>query len=93
MLHWVMRESPERPPVEVTLRFFALLREQRGLSEERVRTQATSARGLYDELAARHGFSLPGDRVGVAINGAFAALDAELQAGDTVVFIPPIAGG
>ncbi len=77
----------------VKLRYFALLREQRGLESETRQTGAATARALYRELAAAHGFTLAEDRVGVAINDAFASWDRPLAAGDTVVFIPPVAGG
>ncbi|MFI5357102.1 MAG: MoaD/ThiS family protein [Opitutales bacterium] len=75
------------------LQYFALLREQRGRNEETVETAATSPAALYMELAAAHKFTLPFDRVRAAVNGAFVPADAALQPGDTVVFIPPVAGG
>jgi molybdopterin converting factor subunit 1 len=77
----------------VRLEYFALLREQRGLDAETVETAATTARALYRELAASHGFTLPEARVRVAVNNAFASWDRALAANDTVVFIPPVAGG
>jgi molybdopterin converting factor subunit 1 len=77
----------------IQLRYFALLREERGLAAETVETTARTPRDLYQELAGRHGFSLPADRVGVAVNESFAAMDHALAAGDVVVFIPPVAGG
>ncbi len=77
----------------VKLRYFALLREQRGLDAETRDTTAATARDLYREIAAAHGFTLTEDRVGVAINNAFASWDQDLAANDTVVFIPPVAGG
>jgi sulfur-carrier protein len=77
----------------IQLRYFALLREERGLAAEVIETTARTPRDLYQELAGQHGFSLPADRVGVAINESFAAMDRELAANDVVVFIPPVAGG
>ena len=77
----------------VRLKYFAILREQRGLEGETLETTAATARELYRELAARHGFTLAEDRVGVAINNAFARWDRPLAADDSVVFIPPVAGG
>lgn len=79
--------------MRLNLQYFALLREQRGLSAETLETAAATPAALYDELRARHGFTLPGDRVRAAVNGAFVPADAPLHAGDTVVFIPPVAGG
>ncbi len=77
----------------IVVQYFAILREQRGLAEETLVTAAATPAALYDELRARHRFTLPGDRVRAAVNDAFVAADAPLRAGDRVVFIPPVAGG
>ena len=77
----------------VHVQYFAILREQRGLNEETFSTSAATPAALYEELRARHGFTLPGDRVRAAVNEAFVAGDARLHEGDRVVFIPPVAGG
>ena len=78
---------------KVHLQYFAILREQRGLGDETLATTATTPAELYDELRARHAFTLPGDRVRAAVNDAFVSPDAPLHDGDRVVFIPPVAGG
>ena len=78
---------------KIHLQYFALLREQRGLSTETIPTSAPTARALYDELRARYPFTLPADRLRVALNGEFAPWDAPLVDGMQVVFIPPVAGG
>lgn len=75
------------------VQYFAILREQRGLDSERLATDAASPNALYDELRARHGFTLPGDRVRAAVNDEFVPGDAKLREGDRIVFIPPVAGG
>jgi molybdopterin synthase sulfur carrier subunit len=77
----------------VHVRYFAVLREQRGLEEERIETEAVSAAELYEELRGRHRFSLPADRLRVAINDDFAPWTALVNDGDELVFIPPVAGG
>lgn len=77
----------------VHIQYFAILREQRGLTEEKLTTPAATPAALYEELRARHGFTLPGDRVRAAVNDAFVPGDAKLREGDRVVFIPPVAGG
>jgi len=86
-----LRQLTQSRPIR--LRYFALLREQRGLESETLDTSAVTARDLYRELAATHGFTLAVERVGVAINDAFANWDRKLASGDSVVFIPPVAGG
>ena len=79
--------------ITVTVQYFAILREQRGLSEEKLTTSAMSLTALYDELRARHKFTLPGDRIRAAVNDAFVPSSSSLREGDRIVFIPPVAGG
>jgi sulfur-carrier protein len=77
----------------VTVQYFAILREQRGLAEETVTTAAKTTGGLYTELRLRHGFSLAADRVRAAVNDEFVSATTQLKPDDRVVFIPPVAGG
>lgn len=79
--------------ITVYIQYFAILREQRGLARETLSTAATTAAALYNELRARHNFSLPQDRVRAALDAEFVAWDTPLREGQTVVFIPPVAGG
>jgi molybdopterin converting factor small subunit len=75
------------------LSYFAILREQRGRSEETLSTAAATPGALYAELKARHAFTLPADRLRVAVDGEFTAWEAPLSDGQRVTFIPPVAGG
>ncbi len=77
----------------VTLQYYAQLREQAGTSSESWHTSADSLRELYDELQAHHGFTLPLDTLKVAVNAQFSDWGRVLADRDTVVFIPPVAGG
>lgn len=77
----------------VTLRYYAQLREQAGTSVEQLNTGAQSLRELYSELRERHGFTLPEDTLKVAVNTRFSDWDHALNEHDTIVFIPPVAGG
>lgn len=79
--------------ITLHVQYFAILREQRGLNEEKLSTSAPTPAALYDELRARHDFTLPADRVRAAVNDEFVAHDAPLRDGDRIVFIPPVAGG
>ena len=56
-------------------------------------TRARTPRELYAELAARYPFTLPTTMLRVAINAEFGDWTHPLKAGDSVVFIPPVAGG
>jgi sulfur-carrier protein len=75
------------------VQYFAILREQRGLAQEKLTTAAATPGALYEELRARHGFTLPADRIRAAVNDTFVSATALLREGDRVVFIPPVAGG
>lgn len=80
--------------MNLTLNYFASLRDQAGCASETVVTaDDTDLITLYEGLRQRHGFSLPRDRLRVAIDGAFASWDAALREGAEVVFIPPVSGG
>ncbi len=79
--------------ISVTVHYFAILREQRGLAEEKFATAAATPTALYDELRARHKFTLPADRVRAAVNDEFVTATTPLRDGDRIVFIPPVAGG
>lgn len=85
--------SVHPPTRSIEIEYYAILREQRGLRMERRETAATDAAGLYAELVAEYGFSLRVDQLKVAINDDFSTMETPLQAGDRVVFIPPVAGG
>ena len=73
--------------------YFASLRDHSGRHEEERVTSATTARELYDELRAQYGFPLCAEHLRVAIDESFAAWEAPLASDQTVVFIPPVAGG
>ena len=77
----------------VRVQYFAILREERGQARETVSTGANTAGELYEELGSRHGFTLPAERLRAAVNDEFAPWTAALRDGDTLVFLPPVAGG
>jgi molybdopterin-guanine dinucleotide biosynthesis protein A len=77
----------------IRVQYFALFREQAGSSGESLDTAATTAAELYAELQQRHPFRLAREQLKVAINSEFADWHSSLRSGDTVVFIPPVAGG
>lgn len=77
----------------VSLVYYAVLREQRGVDSETYSTEAQTLRALYEELAAAHGFKLPASAVKAAINNSFTSMEESFEDGDEIVFIPPVAGG
>jgi molybdopterin-guanine dinucleotide biosynthesis protein A len=77
----------------VRIQYYAILREQAGRSEETLDTSAGTPAELYAELRQRHPFQLTSAQLKVALNSEFSDWQTPLQHGDTVVFIPPVAGG
>ena len=77
----------------IKVQYYALLREQAGRSDEALETSARTPRELYEELQQRHPFSLAPQMLRVAINAEFSDWTQLLADGDSVVFIPPVAGG
>lgn len=78
---------------EIKIRYFALLREESGLSGETRHTTALTLAALYDELKKEHGFSLPLTSLRVAVNDQFSAWDSPVQESAEIIFVPPVAGG
>ena len=79
--------------MQLTIQYFALMREQAGRSEEKLETLAATPADLYTELTQRYGFTLSREQLKVAVNSEFSDWSRPLAAGDSVVFIPPVAGG
>jgi molybdenum cofactor guanylyltransferase len=77
----------------IRVQYYAILREQAGRSEETLDTFAATAADLYDELRTRRSFQLSPAQLKVALNSEFSDWRTPLRHGDTVVFIPPVAGG
>jgi molybdopterin-guanine dinucleotide biosynthesis protein A len=80
-------------PRRLKVRYFAMLREQAGRSTEEIETQAGNPRQLYDELQRLRGLTVAPEFLRVAVNDEFGDWRAPLSDGDTVVFLPPVAGG
>ena len=84
--------------MKITVRYFALLREQMGLESEELRWEAPdpSVGRLREHLAGRTpalAAILAGRPLLVAVNRQYAGADAVLKDGDEVALFPPVAGG
>ena len=87
-------EIPGAPPDKrIKVQYYAILREQAGRSDESIVTAAHTPRDLYNELKSRYPFSLAPEMLRVAVNAEFGEWSQRLADGDSVVFIPPVAGG
>ena len=79
--------------MRVQVEYYAVLREERGETAECLETSATTPRDLYENLRRQHGFSLDETALKVVVNEEFSDWESPLAENDTVVFIPPVAGG
>ena len=77
----------------VTVQYFAALREQAGKAEERRHTEARTCGDLYEELCTEYRFTLPSKYLRVARNLEMVPMTETFEDGDSLVFIPPVAGG
>jgi molybdopterin converting factor subunit 1 len=77
----------------LTIRYFALFRENAGTGEETVSLEAETAADVFKQMESRHGSSEPQGHCKVAINDEMADWDAKVSDGDTILLFPPVAGG
>ena len=78
---------------QVTILYFAALRDAAGVASEVVQTSAPDLGALYNEVQARHGLPFPVRRLRVAVDGDFASWDDVPREGAEIAFIPPVSGG
>jgi molybdopterin synthase sulfur carrier subunit len=83
--------------MQITVRYFASIREALGTGSETVQTQAATLGSLRDELLARggaHAEALARHRaVRTALNQVMADEASALSDGAEVAFFPPVTGG
>jgi molybdopterin converting factor subunit 1 len=80
--------------MNIKIKYFASLRERAGKSEEDLdlQTDQTPAK-LYEMLSHEYGFSLSAKEIKYSVNNEYVDENVLLRDNDTVVFIPPVAGG
>ncbi len=79
--------------VEVSIRYFANLRERAGIEHEQIASEAADLAALYEERSHALDLGWPREHLRVAANGAFVVWSRPLETGDEIVFIPPVSGG
>ena len=80
--------------MNITVLYFASLADEANCHEEKINVpQSTSLTELYEQLRQKHRFSRPQSELRVAVNDYFAKWTDEINHGDSVVFITPVAGG
>ena len=77
----------------ITIEYYAILKDMAGKSQEQFATSVNTVLELYQEIKLKYGFMLEFNQLRAAINDAFVDWQTNLNQGDVVVFIPPVAGG
>ena len=79
--------------MKIQVRYFAGLRDRRGLGQEDVQVDAKTPLEIYRILNEQHELRLPPEHVRFAIQDAYVDGDYRLKDGHELVLIPPVAGG
>jgi len=77
----------------ITVRYFAMFREQAGVAEETLQLDVVNAADVFAATRDRHGSTEPNGHCKVAINDVMASWQSPVNDGDTVLLFPPVAGG
>jgi len=77
----------------LTVRYFALFREQAGVAQEVLELDAATALDVFEQTRQRHGADGPSGACKVAINDEMADWSSPVADGDTILLFPPVAGG
>ena len=82
-------------PLKVTLRLFAMLRQQAGWRQREIELPpgASVDDGWHALVALQPELAAGRESVRFALNGAYSPPEAELHDGDQLAIIPPVAGG
>ena len=78
----------------INVLYFASLAEQAGCDSETLDIEPNSSLAeVYSTLKAKHNFEQSQSQLRIAINDRFCDWQSEINAGDSIAFIPPVAGG
>lgn len=79
--------------MNLTVCYYGLLAERRGLAEERVTSPAETPAQLYAELDREHALGLATSDFRVAVNDEFVSWNHPLAEHDKLSLLPPMSGG
>ena len=79
--------------MNITVKYFASIRESVGKSQEVRTTNAHDLKELYCELADEYQLDADIEHLRVACNQEYVPFSHPLKNMDTIAFIPPVSGG
>ena len=79
--------------MKTKIRYFALFREQTNCESETVEWSGGSVAELFQLMAEKHVALRTEAAALVAVNDEMTGWETDLNAGDEVLFFPPVAGG
>lgn len=78
---------------KITVRYFALIGERRGIQNDLYETEAATARELLHELQENKAIPLTTNISKASVNDKFVDWDAPINDGDLVTLMSPFSGG
>ncbi|MCT4640852.1 MAG: molybdopterin converting factor subunit 1 [Bacteriovoracaceae bacterium] len=79
--------------MQINIKYFAALKDDTGIRQETVETNASTIEELFNELNDKHQFSIAKKNLRAAKNEEYTDFSSTLTENDTIAFIPPVAGG
>ena len=79
--------------MKIHLQYFSFFGDFAGKPSETLDTNVQNPTELYQEIQKLYDFEKDPKNFRVAVNEEFVDWETQLNEGDTVVFIPPVAGG
>ena len=79
--------------MQIKIIYFASLRDAAKKSEETIETAAITVEDLFENLHKKYSFDIQKSHLRVAINEEYQDFTTKINPNDTIVFIPPVAGG
>lgn len=75
------------------IRYFGLLADRRGLTEEKITTVLNTPAAIYQEINCRHPLGMAMRDLRAVVNDEFTFWERPLVDGDSIAFLPPMSGG
>ena len=83
--------SKATKPINVL--YFAIMKDESGVDSETIETNVETPLELYKEIQKKYHLTIEPEKLIVAINDEMSSWQEQLNANDTVAFLPPVAGG